>query len=70
MQHLVGLHHVIALGDHREWFERIGAVEHLAVFIGADMQGIGGDVKHHIALLDGPVHTGSLKPGIERLLCG
>ena len=27
-------------------------------------------VKHHVALLDGPVHPGSLQPGVERLLRG
>jgi hypothetical protein len=34
------------------------------------MQCIGGDVKHHVALLDGPIHPGSLQPDIEGLLWG
>jgi hypothetical protein len=34
------------------------------------MQCIGGDVKHHVALLDGPIHPGSLQPDIEGLLRG
>jgi hypothetical protein len=32
------------------------------------MQCIGGDVKHHVALLDGPIHPRSLQPDIEGLL--
>ncbi len=66
----MGLYHVIALGDDRQGFERVGSVKHLAVFIGANMQGIGSNVKHHIALLDGPVHSGSFKPDLQGLSWG
>ncbi|MNJ61739.1 hypothetical protein D3C77_575440 [compost metagenome] len=34
------------------------------------MQRIGGDVEHHLALLYGPSHPGSLQPDIQRLLWG
>lgn len=55
------LYHVISLGDHRERFESIGVVKYLAVAVGEDMQGIVGHVKHHVALFDGPFHSGSVK---------
>lgn len=48
----------------------IGAIKYLTVAVGANMQRIGGYVKHHVSLLDGPIHLRSLQPDIERLLWG
>ncbi|MNE63084.1 hypothetical protein D3C80_1584110 [compost metagenome] len=70
MQHLVGLHHVIALGHHGQGVQGIGAIQDLAASKRAQLRGIGGDVKHHLALFNGPVHAGGLKPDIEGLLRG
>lgn len=69
LQHFPWLHHLVALGDHRERFLGVGAVEHLLFGEGVDAAQVPDRVgfEVHRAFLDLPVHTGFVLPDLQRL---
>ncbi|KES22996.1 hypothetical protein FG99_15640 [Pseudomonas sp. AAC] len=72
LQDFPWLHHLVALGDHRERCLGIGAVEHLLFGEGVDATQMTDRVRLEVdgAFLDLPVHAGLALPDFQRLFRG